>query len=263
MHRDADGARLIGNGPADGLADPPRGVGRELVAHGVVKLFHRLQQPNIALLDQIQEGHAPPHIPLGDADHEAEVGLGELAPGAIALLRLALEVAHQLIRQVAVMGQAAARLIAADHGFGQRHLLIAGQEWDLADLAQIHAHGVVAGIKGLPQVTESILLLLGLHLFFDGAQILELRLFVLNALQARDVQVEKEAAQGRPVFLQAPVDLILAQVFRHFQAGCELVFQGVRRQVVLHVPSYSLSCVWHLTLLTLLSGQFAIVPLDQ
>src|SRR3712207_8270660 len=37
VHRDADGAGLIRDGPGDRLADPPRGVGRELEALGVVE----------------------------------------------------------------------------------------------------------------------------------------------------------------------------------------------------------------------------------
>ena len=37
---DADGAGLVGDGPGDGLADPPGGIGGELIALGVVELLH-------------------------------------------------------------------------------------------------------------------------------------------------------------------------------------------------------------------------------
>ena len=55
MHRDADGARLVGDRAGDGLADPPRGVGRELVAAAVFELVHRLHQADVAFLDQVEE----------------------------------------------------------------------------------------------------------------------------------------------------------------------------------------------------------------
>ena len=81
---DADGAGLVGDGPGDGLADPPGGVGGELVALGVVELLHRLDQAQVALLDQVQEQHPAAHIPLGDGDHQAQVGLGQALLGPLA-----------------------------------------------------------------------------------------------------------------------------------------------------------------------------------
>src|SRR5947209_15588053 len=41
VHRDADGPGLVGDGAGDGLADPPGGVGAELVALAVVELLDR------------------------------------------------------------------------------------------------------------------------------------------------------------------------------------------------------------------------------
>ena len=38
-----------------GLADPPRRVGRELVAAAVFELVHRLHQADVAFLDQVEE----------------------------------------------------------------------------------------------------------------------------------------------------------------------------------------------------------------
>src|ERR1019366_2264742 len=55
VHREADGARLVGNGSGDGLANPPGGVGGKLVAAAVVELVHSLHQADVALLDQVQE----------------------------------------------------------------------------------------------------------------------------------------------------------------------------------------------------------------
>ena len=52
--------RLAGQGPGDGLPDPPGGVGGELVALGVVELLHRPDQAQVALLDQLRNGMPRP-----------------------------------------------------------------------------------------------------------------------------------------------------------------------------------------------------------
>ena len=77
VHGDADRAGLVGDGAGDRLANPPGGVGAELVALGVVELLDRADQADIALLDQVQQRHAAPDILLGHADHEAQISLGE------------------------------------------------------------------------------------------------------------------------------------------------------------------------------------------
>jgi hypothetical protein len=85
VHRDADGARLIGDGAGDGLTDPPRRVGAELVPAAVLELVHRLHQADVALLDEVEELQAAVGVLLRDGDHEAEVGLDELGLGRSAV----------------------------------------------------------------------------------------------------------------------------------------------------------------------------------
>ncbi len=75
MHRDADGARLVGDGASDGLPNPPGGVGGELVAAAVFELVHRLHQAEVAFLDQVKELKAAVGVFLGDGNHQAQVGL--------------------------------------------------------------------------------------------------------------------------------------------------------------------------------------------
>src|SRR2546423_13481328 len=58
VHRDPDRARLVGDRTRDGLADPPRGVGRELVALAVVELLDGADEAERALLDQGEEREA-------------------------------------------------------------------------------------------------------------------------------------------------------------------------------------------------------------
>ena len=84
VHRDADRAGLVGDRAGDRLADPPRGVRRELEALGVVELVDRPHQAEVALLDQVEQLHAAARVALGDAHDEAQVGLGQLALGPLA-----------------------------------------------------------------------------------------------------------------------------------------------------------------------------------
>src|SRR5262245_17663867 len=79
VHRDADGPRLVGDGTRDRLTDPPRRVGRELVALPVVELVDRAHEPRVALLDQVEELEPAVRVALRDRDHETDVRLDHLA----------------------------------------------------------------------------------------------------------------------------------------------------------------------------------------
>src|SRR5207248_4038676 len=59
----------------DRLPDPPRRVGRELVAAAPVELLDGADQPERPLLDQIEERQALVAVVLRDRDDEAEVRL--------------------------------------------------------------------------------------------------------------------------------------------------------------------------------------------
>ncbi|MNY03306.1 hypothetical protein D3C86_1359180 [compost metagenome] len=82
----------------------------------MVELLDRADQAQVPLLDQVQEEHAAAHVLLGDRDHQTQVGLGELALGA---------------------------LVAGGDLAGEFNLLGGAQEGNRADLAQVHPHGVV------------------------------------------------------------------------------------------------------------------------
>ncbi len=81
MDRNADGPGLVRDGASDGLADPPRGVGRELVAALVFEFVHGLHEADVALLDQIQELQAAIGVLLGDGYDQAQVGSDEFLLG--------------------------------------------------------------------------------------------------------------------------------------------------------------------------------------
>ena len=59
----------------DRLADPPRRIGRELVAAAVFELIDRLHQADVAFLNEIKELQAAVGVFLGDRNHQAQVGL--------------------------------------------------------------------------------------------------------------------------------------------------------------------------------------------
>ena len=70
VHGHADRARLVRERPGDRLADPPGRVGRELEALAVVELLRRADEPDRALLDQVEEGQALVAVVLRDRDDE-------------------------------------------------------------------------------------------------------------------------------------------------------------------------------------------------
>ena len=81
VHRDADGAGLVGNGAGDGLADPPGGVGGKFIAAAVLEFFDGFHQAHVAFLDEIKEGQAAVGVFFGDGNDEAKVGFDHFGFG--------------------------------------------------------------------------------------------------------------------------------------------------------------------------------------
>ena len=79
VDRKPDGPGLVRQGPGNGLLHPPCGIGAEPVTFGIVKLFHCFHKPQIPLLNQVQKTHTPAGIAFGNADHQAQVSLHQLA----------------------------------------------------------------------------------------------------------------------------------------------------------------------------------------
>jgi hypothetical protein len=82
----------------------------------VVELLDRPDQAHVALLDQVEEGHATADVLLRDRDHQPEIGLGQL-----------------------VLGD----LVAGLDRLGQRHLLLGFEQGDPADLLEVHPDRVI------------------------------------------------------------------------------------------------------------------------
>src|ERR1019366_7222980 len=75
---DPDRARLVSERTGDRLADPPRGVGRELEALAVVELLRRPHETDRALLDQVQERQPLVAVVFRDRDDQPQVRLDHL-----------------------------------------------------------------------------------------------------------------------------------------------------------------------------------------
>ena len=138
MDGDPDGAGLVGHGAGDRLADPPGGVGRELVALGVVELLDRADQAEVALLDQVQEQHAATGVALGQRDDEPEVGLEQvvLRPPAVLgdpVAGRGASVGVDLLAGVELLLGEQAGLDA----LGELDLLLGVEQRDLADLLEV------------------------------------------------------------------------------------------------------------------------------
>lgn len=148
VHRDTDGAGLVGHRAGDRLTDPPGGVRGELVALGVVELLDRADQTEVALLDEVQEEHAAAGVTLGQGDHQTEVGLQEVVLGAAAVLGDDLQLALELGGELVGVGQLVLGEQAGLDAFGELDLLLGVEEGDLADLLEVVLDGVGGGTGG-------------------------------------------------------------------------------------------------------------------
>ena len=138
VHRDTDGAGLVGHGAGDRLANPPGGVRGEFVALHVVELLDCADKTQVALLDQIQERHTAAGVTLGQGHHEAQVGLQQVvlsaAPVAVDFAQVAAVHRGELLARLLDLLQTISGVQAGLDALGQGDLLLRVQQRDLADL---------------------------------------------------------------------------------------------------------------------------------
>src|SRR5213078_2434654 len=75
MDGQTNGLTLIRERALDRLFDPPSGVGRKLAALARVEAFDGLDQPDVALADEVEEGKTKVFIVHRDLHDEAQVRL--------------------------------------------------------------------------------------------------------------------------------------------------------------------------------------------
>ena len=142
MNGQPDGAALIGHAPGDRLADPPRGVGRELESLGVVELLHGADQSEVALLDQVEQRHAATRVALGQRHHQTQVGLEQVAPGRLTVTHHRGEIAFAVLTQPF---PGVEQMLCVETGFdalGQFDLIGRIEQCRLADAVQVHPNEV-------------------------------------------------------------------------------------------------------------------------
>ena len=184
VHRNADGAGLVGDGAGDGLANPPRRVGAELVAAAILVLVHRPHQAGVAFLDQVEEAQAAIAILLGDGHHQPQVAAGQVALGLLVL-------GEALADDLDALAETG-RLLQRQHHVVVQLLLQVGP--------------VLLGRRGcLPE--QSILLFQLVHLRRDLLQLLHQRLDLLRAdrqlLDQRDGLAAADAQSAAQLALLA------------------------------------------------------------
>jgi hypothetical protein len=104
-----------------------------------------VDQAEVALLDEVEEGHPRGLVPLGDRDHQAEVRLDELPLGILTLADEALQVAllgtgEALIDAASVSGSARLDILA--------RLVVLGEELVTTDVLEVQTDQVLVVALG-------------------------------------------------------------------------------------------------------------------
>ena len=138
---DADEAGLLVERPADGLADPERGVGGELEATAPVELVDGVLEAEVALLDEVEQVHAlGERVAAGDGDHEAQVGADEAILGVGGGSDGGLQRGALL-----AVGEAFGGIAAGFDDARELALFLSVEEGHLADVVQVQSDGVIHG----------------------------------------------------------------------------------------------------------------------
>lgn len=80
MHGETDRARMIHDRALYRLANPPGGIGRETEAALRIELSDRMNEAEIAFLDEVQQRQAAFEVLAGNPDDEAQVALDHALP---------------------------------------------------------------------------------------------------------------------------------------------------------------------------------------
>ena len=149
MHGQADGPGLVKNGTGDGLADPPGGIGGELVSLFIIKTENRPHKTKIAFLDQIGQGQSLVHVAFGNGNHQPEVGPDHRVLGALDGPVIGLDLGVQL-EQLTTF-----RILAVGHQNTVPHVIelllfgFQGRVTPLPEIDALHQHGDFLHPRGI------------------------------------------------------------------------------------------------------------------
>jgi hypothetical protein len=107
-----------------------------------------VHQPEVALLHEVEEGEPRRLVLLGNRDHQPQVGLDELPPGALAPLGRLLELAALAALDAAGLLELGARVPARVDVLGQAGLVVLGEELVAADLVELDPDEVLVVALG-------------------------------------------------------------------------------------------------------------------
>ena len=146
MHGNADGARLVGNGARNGLANPPGGIRGELESLAIVELLDRANKTQVALLDKVEEEHAAAHVAFRDGHDEAQVCFDELLFRVETDFLDTSQAAKVAPLELDFAGVGLLKLLARSDArldlHGEVDFLGSGEQRHLADFLQVHANRV-------------------------------------------------------------------------------------------------------------------------
>ena len=158
VDREAHRAPAVGDAPADGLADPPGGVGRELESLPPVELLDRVDQPEVALLDQVEQREFGGLIFPGDRHHQAKVGRYECVRRQLTVANQPAQLAPAAGRDPAHGDQFSLGLLARFDGLSEANLVIFFQQVMLAYIIEIEPNEILfrLGISVVGQWSSSL-----------------------------------------------------------------------------------------------------------
>src|SRR5258708_2379916 len=149
MHRDTNGASLVGDRARDRLTNPPGGIRTELIALGVIELLHSTNQADIPLLDQVQQAHATANIFFRHAHNQAQVRLCQTTLTLFTVFDNAIVSARRGFEQLSP---------ATLHTLSQTDLFFRRKQRHAPDLAQVHAYRIIqAALKVRNYDSEAII----------------------------------------------------------------------------------------------------------
>ena len=143
VHRESDRPPGVRDASGDRLTDPPRGVGRELEPLAPVELLDRVHEPEVALLDEVQQREARGLVLLRDRHHEPQVRLDELALRVVAALGDAAQLLLARGRELRGRLELGDRPAALFDRLGETDLVVLGEQGVLADVGQVEPDQVL------------------------------------------------------------------------------------------------------------------------